>query len=729
MKLASALQKYNFPENAQQLIATFGIENLHPPQAEAIEKGVLDGKNLLMSVPTAAGKTLVAELCMLRSILLHNGRCLYIAPLKALASEKFNDFKKKYSSLGIEVGLAIGDHDSPTKTLNRYHIIIATAEKVDSILRSQASWLIDSLTVCVLDEIHFINDASRGPTLEILTARIKQLNGKIQFLALSATVKNAADMAKWLKAELVLSTWRPIPLKEGVYYNSRIEFNNYGTRMVTEDESEDVNKLTLDTLRGKGQVLIFVNSRRSAQAVALQVGKSVSRILTPDEKERLILLSKKLLGEESSATKICRKLADSAIHGAVFHHAGLKPFQRELVEENFKANLIKVISCTPTLAAGVNLPARRAIIRDFKRFESGLGQSFIPTSEYKQCAGRAGRPQYDEYGEAVLIAKSLSESEALFERYITASPEPVISKLASESALRIHILASIAGGYVYDTKGMFDFISHTFLAHQKQAPHLLEMIGNIFEFLYTQGFIEKSGFRYFPTAIGSLTSRLYIDPLTTMTLREGLARINEKKIASPVGLLHLIACCPDSELLSVSKTNLEETETFAAHFESSFILTPRNTATLEDFFQYLRTIRTSWLLSQWIEEEKEDLICDQFNVGPGDIYRQVESAQWLLYAAGRIAELLHKKSLTFDLENLRHRIQYGIKEELLNLVKLRNVGRVRARSLFKHNLKTIESLKLVPEETLASVPTIGKSLAKDILKQVSEAGQFKPSYR
>lgn len=725
MKLSSALQKYHFPGNAQQLIGTFGIENLHPPQAEAIDKGVLDGKNLLMSVPTAAGKTLIAELCMIRSILLHNGRCLYITPLKALASEKFNDFKKKYASLGIEVGLAIGDHDSPIKTLNRYHIIIATAEKVDSLLRTQAKWLIDSLSVCVLDEIHFINDGKRGPTLEILTARIMQLNEKIQFLALSATVKNAAEMAKWLKSELVLNTWRPIPLKEGVYYNSRIEFNNHGTRVVTEDEPDDVSKLTLDTLRGKGQVLIFVNSRRSAQAVGLQIGKSVAKIITSDERLKLNALSRKLVGDETSATKICRKLADSVSNGVAFHHAGLKPAQRELIEENFKNNLIKVISCTPTLAAGVNLPARRAIIRDFKRFESGVGQSFIPTSEYKQCAGRAGRPQYDQYGEAVLIAKSLTESEALFERYITAQPEPVISKLASESALRIHILASIAGGYVSDAKGMFDFMSHTFLAHQKQARNLLDMIGNIFEFLNTQGFIDQSGFRYFATPLGSLTSRLYIDPLTTMTLREGLARTNDKKTSTPLGLLHLITCCPDSELLHISKTNLEETQNFAAHFEDSLLLTPENTAPLEDMFQYLRTIRTSWLLMQWIEEEKEDMMCDQFNVGPGDIYRQVESAQWLLYAAGQVAHLLHQKSLTFDLENLRRRIQYGIKEELLDLVKLRNVGRVRARNLFKHNIKTLENLKLIPEETLASIPTIGKALAQDMINQLSKKSLIK----
>src|SRR5208283_310238 len=156
-------------------------------------------------------------------------------------------------------------------------------EKVDSLLRSKAGWLINSLSVIVLDEIHFIDDESRGPTLEILAARIKQLKPDIQILALSATISNAQEVAGWLGANLALSHWRPIPLKEGVYFNERIIFNNDSIRLVKEDVDEDLNKLTMDTLHGKGQVLVFVNSRRSAQAAARELCGCVASVLTDKE--------------------------------------------------------------------------------------------------------------------------------------------------------------------------------------------------------------------------------------------------------------------------------------------------------------------------------------------------------------------------------------------------------------------------------------------------------------
>ena len=158
MNLKELLTQHAFPQTVIDVLTASGITTLHPPQAEAIRKGVLDKKNVVMAVPTAAGKTLIAELCMLKSILQDGGKALYIAPLKALASEKYHDFKKKYESLGIKIGIATGDLDSPSKYLDRYQILIATAEKVDSILRSKAGWLINSLSVIVLDEIHFIDD-------------------------------------------------------------------------------------------------------------------------------------------------------------------------------------------------------------------------------------------------------------------------------------------------------------------------------------------------------------------------------------------------------------------------------------------------------------------------------------------------------------------------------------------------------------------------------------------
>lgn len=720
MQLKAVLEKYDFPPEAIEAILDGGITELYPPQADCVKKGLLENKNILLSVPTAAGKTLMAELCMVHSVLNDKGRCLYIAPLKALASEKYQDFKEKYSKLGIQIGITVGDNDSRDKDIKHCDILIATAEKVDSLLRSRAKWLIDCLTVVVIDEIHFINDGSRGPTLEILTARIRQLNPNVQLVGLSATISNANEMAKWLHANLVYSTWRPIPLKEGVYFNQQIQFRDHGTRMILEDGPDDLNKLVLDTLRGGGQILIFVNSRRSAQAVAREVSRSASRVLKPEEKEILKTVSQKILGTRTDSTQLCHKLAETILHGSAFHHAGLKPHQRDLVEQYFKQNVIKVIGCTPTLAAGVNLPARRAIIRDIKRFEEKLGAAYIPISEYKQCAGRAGRPQYDEYGEAVIMAKSPAEANVLMERYVLGEPEPIISKLHDESALRIHILASIAGGYVFDIEGMFEFISHTFLYYQRQSPALLNQIKEIFAFLTEENFIQQSGDRYFATPFGALTSRLYIDPLSSITLRGALRSLAPKSVITPVGMLHVLTCCPDGPAVtSVGKKLAADLKFFESEFRDQLILNPSNCADMEDYFYYLSTLKTTWLLLHWIEEEKEDMMCDFFNVGPGDIYRQVETAQRLMYAASSIAHLNRQSDFTHQLENLKNRLRYGIKEELLDLAQFKGVGRIRARILFEHGFTKLSDFKNISEDRLGAIRGIGKTLAREIVTQIT----------
>ena len=744
MEIMDVLTRYKFPREVHDVFRRSGIATLYPPQAQAIEKGVLEGKNLLLSVPTASGKTLIAELCMLKALWDNQGgRCLYVVPLKALASEKYEEFKEKFTPLGIKVGIATGDADTSPLYLSQYKILIATAEKVDSLLRSRTSWLMSSLHVAVLDEIHFINDGSRGPTLEILAARIKQLNPQAQMLALSATIGNAAELAGWLKAELVESNWRPIPLREGIYFAEKITFKNHPIRIVKPslptlnrlineaaaapasfversalEDSDDLNKLTLDTLLGKGQVLIFVNSRRSAQAASRQLCKSVVSILTPEQKNQLVTLAREALGSSSQATKICRNLADVLHCGVAFHHAGLKPQQRKLIEDHFKKGLIKVICSTPTLAAGVNLPARRTIIRDHKRFESGLGNSFIPVSEYKQCAGRAGRPRYDEYGEAVLMAKSSSDGKALWERYIDAAPEPVMSQLGDPSVLRIHILASIAGEYVHDVRGMFEFLAHTFLAHQKRTSNLIEIISEIFEFLQGEGFIEKSGFRFFATTFGQCTSRLYIDPASSIILRNGLKKAVQGKSFSVIGLLHLIACCPDSPLLQTGKNDFDDLQAFSTTCEDELIMTAHDLPRLEDFVLNLSILKTAKMLWLWIEEEREEKICDLFNVGPGDIYRHTENVKWLLHATLVFAELFECKKLTFPIASLKDRIQYGIKEELVALTQLKGIGRVRARFLFEKGFRHPRDLKYASIEELAEIHQIGKTLAEDLLQQV-----------
>lgn len=199
------------------------IKELRPSQVKSIKSGLLKNKNLLVCTPTASGKTLVAELAFTKNILEHKGKSIYIVPLKALANEKYKDFKKKYDGL-FNIALSIGDLDAADPYLANYDLIICTAEKLDSLIRHHTPWLSEVNTV-IVDEVHLMNDIERGPTLEILITILRQLLPNMQLIALSATIGNPKELAEWLKAELVVDEWRPVKLKKGTYLNGEIEFH------------------------------------------------------------------------------------------------------------------------------------------------------------------------------------------------------------------------------------------------------------------------------------------------------------------------------------------------------------------------------------------------------------------------------------------------------------------------------------------------------------------------
>jgi helicase len=209
-------------EELYNILESDGIEELRPAQEKAIKAGLLDGKNLLVCTPTASGKTLIAEIAMLNTILSKGGKAIYIVPLKALANEKYNDFRKRYSSI-IRIALSIGDFDSADAYLMNYDLIITTSEKLDSLIRHNAPW-IPMIRVVIIDEIHILNDFERGPTLEILITLLKQVLKKVQIIALSATIGNPKVLAEWLNADLVIDDWRPVKLKKGVFHDWEIKF-------------------------------------------------------------------------------------------------------------------------------------------------------------------------------------------------------------------------------------------------------------------------------------------------------------------------------------------------------------------------------------------------------------------------------------------------------------------------------------------------------------------------
>lgn len=210
------------PQQLLDLLTETGIADLRPAQQKAIKAGLLDGKNLLVCTPTASGKTLIAELLMLKNILERKGTAIYIVPLKALGSEKYRDFKERYGNV-CKVALSIGDLDAQDSYLADYDLIVTTSEKLDSLLRHHAPWLKKVATV-VVDEIHLLNDPSRGPTLEILITMLRELLSDVQILGLSATIGNPEELAEWLNAKLVQDSWRPVKLEQAVYRDNALHY-------------------------------------------------------------------------------------------------------------------------------------------------------------------------------------------------------------------------------------------------------------------------------------------------------------------------------------------------------------------------------------------------------------------------------------------------------------------------------------------------------------------------
>jgi len=689
------------PEKLKELYISAGIAELYPPQAKCIDEGLLTGRNLLISIPTASGKTLIAEMAMHQHIA-NGGKCLYTVPLKALASEKFDEFGNK----GVKIGIATGDLDRRDDMLGRNDIIVATSEKVDSLLRNSSSWIAD-ITLLVIDEIHLIDSDGRGPTLEMVIAKLRDRNPRMQIIGLSATIGNPQLLAGWLDAGLITSTWRPVDLRQGVFCDNRIYFRESERKIKTVSKNYDDINLILDTIEEGGQCLVFVSSRRNAEAFAKRAAGAVAC-----DNPALDAYADKLLG--SAETEMGKTLAACVKKGAAFHHAGLSRQERKIVEEGFRQGHIKCISSTPTLAAGLNLPARRVIIRDYLRFSAGEGMKPIPASEYHQMAGRAGRPRLDPYGEAVLIAKDIGQVEELFDWYIEAPAEEIHSKLAEPTALYTHILSLVASGFAASRSELFSFMDRTFYVHEhKQGRLMKKAVDTALSFLVSAEMITEVGENLGATGFGTLVSKLYIDPRSAALI---VSTLRERTGYSDLGLLQMICSTPDMPKLYARNADKPALgRMIEDHIDDLWLEVPPEEDEEEE--NYYRALKTSMLLSDWTDELSDTKICERYSVGPGDIYGMVESVNWLLHAT---AELSRMFAPVFA-QNIREYeicMKNGIRRELLPLIKLRGIGRVRARRLFNNGITSPDKILSRPREEIIQI--LGSGIAEQVFAQLEK---------
>lgn len=810
-EIISEIKEYIDDKRIIRILLKNNIYNLREIQKEAIIKGLYFNKSFLVVAPSGSGKTLIGELCCISNVFKKLGKSVYLVPYKALASEKYYYFKKNYSKYGVETELSIGDVDVDDKELEKADIIITTYEKMDSILRNfkEKDW-INSITTIVVDEIRTIGDITRGPRLESLIVRLNEFLTCPQIIALSATIANPEFFSTWLSTlsldfVLIKSDKRPVPLKYLI--------------KLTQKKVSTIKHYINEILEKNGQVIVFVNKRKTAQSLAMQLKNFVKTRLTPQEISICKKISKVLEKIKGGVSELKKCVKD----GITFHHAGLLPKERSIIEEYFNKRVLKVICCTTTLSAGINTPARMVIIKDFKKYETkannindfskmyeGFGENFtyfepFSPNQVFQMLGRAGRPGLDTIGYGIILTKNIEEKTWVHEQYFkfeenSNSLIPVynslhsainstealreqvllriyehesitleelksffektyfwfcikdkkipideflrIKEIAPENILKLHsnpeVLAEIAcsnyqnkitkisndtiQGLVKTNFGVFTVRfniengilcsckfknrsgdnfgvqnSHNFIFCNHITSFLLCLVSNdneklkkyvediipksvkdqyILDYLIEKGLVSRKDNSLKCTSFGQLIIKLYLYPSSGVKIRKMLE---------------------DSEIIDYKSI---------INCAFSVLKSERGM----DFKKMMRPL--IW----WADEEPLKRILDEFNIYAGDLFSVRDNIIRIVTFIGIIGSFLDEDKIANMCETLSIRLTHGISDELFDLVlRLKNVGRVRARALHNAGYHVVSQVLSENPHTLRHKTGLSLAVCKSII--------------
>lgn len=662
------------------------IKEFNPAQKAVIESGYLEDKsNYIISIPTASGKTVLGILPALKTIL-NGGKAIYAAPLLSIQNEKVKEFKAFE-----EHGIKVGKHPSNSD------LSVMVFESFDALTRF--SWnVLREVDTLIIDEFHMIGEYSRGPTLESAITRAKIINPSLRIIALSATLKNIDEIEQWLDGKTVEHNYRPVPLNKEV-----LDAEMFNTK----NKNDVIVKIVEKAIEDNSQALSFVSTRRFTESLATYVAKKIDKKTTNEQKQKFKQVADKLLEvpkkKGSLPTTTCLKLAEAAEKGVVFHHAGLFNEQKEIIEDEFRNGNILMITATPSLMYGVNLPSKYVVIRDHTRWTSN-GPASIPVFDYEQMSGRAGRPQYDDVGYSYLVAKTMDEAFDLEARYVNGEIELTNSKLIdNKDAIYKQIIAQIASSLSKNLDDLNDFFGKTLYGFQMKNNPSMSMFAqdslnweleSALEFLLQNGIIRATPEGLKTTDFGNLIAKSNYAVETAVKIKEYVSTMEK---LNPAEMIYALAETPDLPLISFKgrkskdsvRDKLSECGLFAVDIGN-----PEATAVS---------------LIEWIDERNEYEIENAYNVYSASTRRSAYEASRLVKFAKNTLEVLGNYSNLKDMDYLSARLYYGVKEDIIPLVVgVKRLGRKRARLL----MKTFgDNLSEASEKDLQKVEGIGPKLA------------------
>ena len=739
-----------FHENVIDVLKKNNYNEIWDDQWECIQKCLFEQKNIYIGLPTGSGKTFPAMLSIIDTVLNKEGKAVYIVPLRALARQKYEQFKKILAPLGLSVGISTGDYAKSEYTnIGKKDVIVATIEKVDSLIRHNEEWLYD-VSLFIIDEIQMVDDSSRGLTLEIVVSEIIRKFNNAQRIALSAVIGNPEDFKNWLADDYVFNENPIIPLHKGILtyfgkikevrrFEKIIPIRNdlYNFRVPKNDEGKSVRySNTIDLVKyfvndGK-QCVIFANARDHAEKLALSLAKDIESGEYDIDETICAEVSTLILDSIEEETDFSDQLIHCTRFGVSFHHAGLYFFQREIIERAFENKQLKVLVATPTLEQGVNLPVNAVIISDCVRW-NGSDYEPIQVNSVLNMMGRAGRPGYHEYGEAILIEDQFCNGK-LHGRYISKSPEKVLSQFRIARTRQKHLNGLIASNKIIPINKLFEYLEttlwFTIYGYEFEQFDLKKEILNDLSFLEENGFIKKSGSYYIPTEFGKVVSDSCIDCETGLLFSKGSEKIiqNLEKIETiePWSIFQLLLLSPEINTYRPYDNDNEGLE-IASQFEDENLLLTEipNGAQDENIEIYSQRSLAASLFCDWIEEKPlKEIFNKHSELRDADFYEIGDVLEWLGDALVKIAILIDvPKGITDEILIICDRVVGGVKEELLEYLRIEGVRRKSARSLYTVGLSYI-SLKDLDHKTLSKIvgPFVSKKI-REHFKKISEEGE------
>ncbi|XP_034043388.1 DNA polymerase theta isoform X2 [Thalassophryne amazonica] len=762
------LSSWGLPKPVLERYQKHGVTRMFEWQAQCLAVGqVLQGGNLVYSAPTSAGKTLVSELLMLKRVLETKRKALFILPFVSVAKEKMHYLQSVFQEAGVRVEGYMGS-TSAAGGFTTLDVAVCTIEKANSLInRLIQENNMDLLGVVVVDELHMVGDSGRGYLLELLLTKIHYIVQKqnatgslsegVQIIGMSATLPNLSVLASWLGAELYQTDYRPVPLQEHLKVGSNIFdkslslVRQFSPALRVKDDDDHIVSLCYETVTEGHSVLLFCPSKNWCEKLADSIAREFFN-LRHTEGRRDVETQPVNLDQEGLVDVIAQLrrtpagldtiLQRTVPWGVAFHHAGLTFDERDVLEGAFRQGLIRVLAATSTLSSGVNLPARRVIIRT----PTFNGHVLDPLT-YKQMAGRAGRKGVDTTGESVLVCKEAERQKGIV--LLQGSLQPISSCLVKRegdgvttSMLRA-ILEIIVGGVASSPQDVRSYASCSLLAATMKCDDKKESdaetnkgaIESCVEWLMENEFIriDRDGKdeRYCPTQLGAATLSSSLSPPEALGIFADLQRAMKGFVLeNDLHILYLITplyaewttidwyqfFCLWEQLSSSMKRVAELVgvqEGFLARSVSGKHVAKtekqrRQMAIHKRFF-------TTLVLQDLVMEVPLGTVASKYNCSRGQLQSLQQSASTYAGMVMVFCRRLGWHNMELLLSQYQTRLSFGVQRELVDLVRVSLLNATRARALYAQGLCTVAEL--------------ARATVSDVEKALRNAIPFKSSKR